>query len=244
MAEHSKVIAITGASGGIGAATARLLAQRGHRVVLGARRRDRLEALKESLQAAGAEVDVAVTDVRQRGDHIRLAELAQSRFGRLDVWIGNAGIGPVSALDDLRVEDWDGMVAVNLSGLLYGIATALPIFRAQDSGQFVHVISTAAYRTVPGQAVYAATKAAARTLTDGLRQEAGPTIRVAMVSPGFVNTDFVDSVPDDQVRADMTARRDELALDPAAVAHAIAYAIEQPADVDVNELVIRSTAQK
>ncbi|MFJ6851542.1 SDR family oxidoreductase [Streptomyces sp. NPDC091271] len=240
---EGKVVAITGASSGIGAATARLLAEGGAKLVLGARREERLAELADELREKGCEVAFTPVDVTRREDPARLVELARERFGRLDVLVGNAGIGPVSPLDDLRVDDWDAMIDVNVKGLLYGIAAALPVFRSQGHGQFVHTLSTAAYRTVPTMAVYSASKAAARTLTEGLRQEAGPSIRVSAVSPGFVATDFVDSVPDADLRARLNESKEETAIPPAAVARAIRFAIEQPDDVDVNEIVVRPTAQ-
>ncbi|MEU0299349.1 SDR family oxidoreductase [Streptomyces sp. NPDC006175] len=240
---EGKVVAVTGASSGIGAATARLLAEGGAKLVLGARREERLAALADELREKGCEVAYTAVDVTRREDPARLVELALERFGRLDVLVGNAGIGPVSPLDDLRVDDWDAMIDVNVKGLLYGIAAALPVFRSQGHGQFVHTLSTAAYRTVPTMAVYSASKVAARTLTEGLRQEAGPSIRVSAVSPGFVATDFIDSVPDADLRARMNESKEETAIPPAAVARAIRFAIEQPDDVDVNEIVVRPTAQ-
>jgi NADP-dependent 3-hydroxy acid dehydrogenase YdfG len=240
---EGKVVAVTGASSGIGASTARLLARSGARLVLGARREDRLADLAAELRGAGAEVAYRAIDVRRRADHAALVELAGSEFGRLDVLFGNAGVGPVSELDELRVEDWDAMVDINLKGLMYGVAAALPVFRRQGRGQFVHTVSTAAYKTVPGQAVYSASKAAARTFTEGLRQEAGPSIRVTIVSPGFVATDFTDAVPDPAERRRMQQLRDRIALAPDAVARAVRFAIEQPDEVDINEIVLRPAAQ-
>ncbi|MFC4033311.1 SDR family oxidoreductase [Streptomyces polygonati] len=240
---EGKVVAITGASSGIGAATARLLARGGAKLVLGARREERLAALAGELRDEGCDIAFTAVDVRRREGPAALVALAQDSFGRLDVLVGNAGVGPVSPLDDLRVDDWDAMIDVNVKGLLYGVAAALPVFRQQGYGQFVHTVSTAAYKTVPGQAVYSASKAAARTLTEGLRQEAGSSVRVSMVSPGFVTTDFIASVPDPDLRARMNARKDEIAIPAEAVARAIRFAIEQPADVDVNEIVVRPTAQ-
>jgi NADP-dependent 3-hydroxy acid dehydrogenase YdfG len=237
---EGKVVAITGASSGIGAATARLLARSGAKLVLGARREDRLAALSAELRAAAVHRAV---DVRKPEDLTALVELATTEYGRLDALIGNAGVGPVSALDDLRVDDWEAMVDINLKGLMYGVAAALPVFRSQGRGHFVHTISTAAYKTVPGQAVYSASKTAARTFTEGLRQEAGPSIRVTSVSPGFVATDFTDAVPDADQRRQMQQLRDQIALPPDAVARAICFAVEQPDDVDINEIVLRPTAQ-
>ncbi|MDI5972420.1 SDR family oxidoreductase [Streptomyces sp. SL13] len=238
-----KVIAITGAGSGIGEATALLLAERGAQVVLGSRRPERLAALAVRITAAGGEAAHTPTDVTRREDLAGLVALARERFGRLDVLVANAGIGPVSALDDLRVDDWDAMIDVNLKGVLYGIAAALPVFRQQGYGQFVNVASTAAYRTVPDQSVYSATKVAVRALSEGLRQEAGDSVRVSIVSPGFIRTGFTDSVPDAEVRARLTASKEKFAIAPDAIARAIAFAVEQPADVDVNEIVVRPTAQ-
>jgi NADP-dependent 3-hydroxy acid dehydrogenase YdfG len=240
---QGKVIAITGASSGIGAATARLLAARGAKVVLGARRLDRLEALANEITAAGGEAAYARTDVSQRADVTALIELACERYGQLDVLINNAGIGLISPLDELRVEDWDTMIDVNIKGTLYGIAAALPVFRRQEFGHFVNVLSTSGLRIVPLQSVYAGTKNAVRAISEGLRQEAGDKLRVTIISPGFVHTDFADSMTNPEVKAQIIAARDKMAISPDAIARAIAFAIEQPADVDVGELVVRPTAQ-
>lgn len=238
-----KVIAITGASSGIGEATARLLAEHGARVVLGARRPERLEVVAAAINGEGGDAVWVQTDVRRREDLAALVALATSRYGRLDVLVSNAGIGPISPLDELRVEDWEDMIDVNLKGVLYGIAGALPIFRAQGSGHFVNVVSTAGLTVVPLMAVYAGTKNAVRTISEGLRQESGPGLRVTVVSPGFVHTDFADSMTNPEVKAAILAQRDEIAIPPAAVARAIAFAIEQPDEVDVGDIVVRPTAQ-
>ena len=238
-----KVVAITGASSGIGEATAILLAGRGGKVVLGARRTDRLAALADRIARAGGEVAYACTDVKRRDDLLDFVELAVQRFGQLDVLVSNAGIGPISLLDDLRVEDWEEMIDVNLKGVLYGIAAALPVFRKQGFGHFVNVISTAGLKVVPMQSVYAGTKNAVRTISEGLRQEAGANLRVTAVSPGFVHTDFAESVTNPDVKAEIVATRDKMAIPPDAIARAIAFAIEQPPDVDIGEIVIRPTAQ-
>jgi NADP-dependent 3-hydroxy acid dehydrogenase YdfG len=240
---QGKVVAITGASSGIGEATALLLAERGARVVLGARRADRLEALAARIADAGGSAAFTGVDVRRREDVTGLTALACERFGRLDVLISNAGVGLNSPLDDLRVADWEEMLDSNLKGVLYGIAAALPLFRAQGSGHFVNTLSTSGLRIVPNQVVYAASKNAARAISEGLRQEAGESIRVTTVSPGFIGTDFAAGTVDPDVRADLLARRDKIAIPADAVARAIAFAIEQPAEVDVNEIVIRPTAQ-
>jgi NADP-dependent 3-hydroxy acid dehydrogenase YdfG len=240
---EGKVVAITGASSGIGEATALLLAERGAKVVLGARRSDRLEALAARIEAAAGEVAYARTDVTRRADLAGLVELACERYGRLDVLVNNAGVGPISPLDDLRVEDWEQMIDVNLKGVLYGIAAALPVFRTQGFGQFVNTASTAAHRIVPNMSVYAGTKSAVRDISEGLRQEAGDTLRVTIISPGFTRTDFTESAANPLVKAQLTESRDKFAIPPDAIARAIAFAIEQPADVDVGEIIVRPTAQ-
>jgi NADP-dependent 3-hydroxy acid dehydrogenase YdfG len=238
-----KVIAITGASSGIGEATALLLAGRGAKVVLGARRSDRLEALVDRIATAGGEAFYVPADVTKRSDMSNLVKAACARFGKLDVFINNAGIGPISLFDDLRVEDWDAMIDVNLKGVLYGIAAALPVFRSQGFGHFVNIISTAGLKIVPLHGVYAATKNAVRTITEGLRQEAGDSLRVTGISPGFIHTDFAESMTNPEVKAQTLGTRDKMAISPDAIARAIAFAIEQPADVDVGDIVIRPTAQ-
>jgi NADP-dependent 3-hydroxy acid dehydrogenase YdfG len=240
---EGKVVAITGASSGIGEATALRLAGRGAKVVLGARRADRLLSLAERIEKAGGEAAYRLTDVKRRDDLTNLVGLACERFGKLDVLVSNAGIGPISLLDELRVEDWEEMIDVNFKGVLYGIAAALPVFRKQGFGHFVTVVSTAGLKIVPMQSVYAATKNAVRTLCEGLRQEAGANLRVTTVSPGFVHTDFAESMTNPEVKAQIVATRDKMAIPPDAIARAIAFAIEQPADVDVGEIVVRPTAQ-
>lgn len=238
---EGKVVAITGAGSGIGEATALLLASRGAKLMLGARRRNRLEALVARIEASGGTAAWTAADVRRRADLSDLVEHACERYGRLDVLVSNAGVGPISPFDELRVEDWDRMIDVNFRGVLYGIAAALPVFRTQGRGQFVHVVSTAGLRIVPHQAVYAATKNAVRTVSEGLRQEAGPDLRVAMVSPGYVSTEFADSVTSPTVRAQVQAV--DFSLSPDDVARAVVFAIEQPSNVDVGDIVVRPTAQ-
>jgi len=238
-----KVVAITGASGGIGEATALRLADGGAKVVLGGRRQDRLADLAGRIEAAGGDAVWAQTDVRQRTEVAALVALACARYGKLDVFVANAGVGPVSPLDDLRVEDWEDMVDTNVKGVLHGIAAALPVFREQGFGHFVHTLSTAGLTVAPGMAVYAGTKNAARAISEGLRREAGPSLRVTTVSPGFIDTAFAETTPPGAARAALVALRDTIAIPPDAIAAAIAFAIEQPAEVDVNEIVVRPTAQ-
>ncbi|MFD8145705.1 SDR family oxidoreductase [Streptomyces sp. NPDC059708] len=240
---QGKVVAITGASSGIGEATALHLAGRGARLVLGARRRDRLDAVVDAVTARGGTATGVVVDVTRREDLRLLTDTALDRHGRLDVLVSNAGTMAVSPFDDLRQDDWDAMVSTHITGLLNGIAAALPVFRRQHSGQFVNVGSTAAHVVKSPQAVYAATKTAVKVLTEGLRQEAGPDLRVTLVSPGFTHTEGVGKGAAPETAAAMTRMRDEIAMPPSAVASAIAYAIEQPPGVDVGEITIRPTAQ-
>lgn len=248
MDQHSeqisgKVIIITGASGGIGAATARLLAAQGARVVLGARRTEQLQTLAASITGAGGQCAYLRTDVSQRADLTALVALALERFGQLDVLVSNAGLGLISPFDELRVDDWEQMIDVNLKGVLYGIAAALPVFRRQGYGHFVNILSTAGLQIVPTMGVYAGTKNAVRTIAEALRQEAGPQLRVSSVSPGFVRTDFAEAMTNPEIKAQILARRDQIAIPPEAVAQAVAYAISQPASVDVGDIVVRPTAQ-
>jgi NADP-dependent 3-hydroxy acid dehydrogenase YdfG len=238
-----KVIAITGASGGIGEAAALLLAERGAKLALGARRTDRLRAVADRINGGPGEAVHAAVDVKLRDGPSSLVRLACERFGRLDVLVNNAGVGPISALDELRVDEWEEMIDVNVKGVLYGIAAALPVFRKQGFGHFVNVASTAGHKTVANQAVYSATKFAVRAISEGLRQEAGEGLRATVVSPGFVRTEFVEGVASPELRAQLVSARDKLAIAPDAIARAILFAIEQPSEVDVNEIVIRPTAQ-
>jgi NADP-dependent 3-hydroxy acid dehydrogenase YdfG len=238
-----KVVAITGTTSGIGEAAALLLAAGGAKVVLGARRSDRLEALAARITAAGGAAAWTRVDVRQRDDLAALIECARRKYDRLDVLVNNAGVGPISPLDELRVEEWEQMIDVNFKGVLYGIAAALPVFREQGYGHFVNIVSTAGLRIVPNQAVYAATKNAVRTLSEGLRQEAGADLRVTMVSPGYVKTEFAESITSPEVKALIAASSFEFAMPPEAIARAVAFAIEQPSSVDVGDIVVRPTAQ-
>ncbi|WP_282090538.1 SDR family oxidoreductase [Streptomyces tendae] len=238
-----KVVALTGASSGIGEATAVHLAERGARLVLGARREERLKAVVDRITERGGTAVGCVVDVRRREDLLRLTGAAVDRFGRLDVLVSNAGTMAISPFDALRQDDWDAMVATHVTGLLNGIGAALPVFRRQRSGQFVNVASTAAYVVKSPQGVYAATKAAVKVLSEGLRQESGPDLRVTLVSPGFTHTEGVGKGASPEAAAELVRQRDEIAMPPSAVASAIGYAIEQPEGVDVGEIVVRPTAQ-
>ncbi|ANI40162.1 SDR family oxidoreductase [Mycolicibacterium vaccae] len=241
---NDTVVAITGASSGIGEATARLLGHRGARLVLGARRTDRLDALAAELGAAGVQVSAVATDVTRAEDLVRLVGAAVDGYGRLDVLVGNAGVAAIGPVADGDVPGWDAMIDVNLRGVLHGFAAATPVFRRQGRGHFVTTVSTAGLKIVPGQGVYAATKNAVRTVMEALRQESTDgVIRTTSISPGFVNTELDGSITDpvlcERIRADM----DAFGLDPGAVARAIAFAIEQPHDVEIGDLTIRPTRQ-
>ena len=243
MSIAGKVVAITGASSGIGRAAALHMAQRGARLVLGARRERAIAAVAAEIQAAGGEAVYKAIDVTRRADLEALVSLACERFGRLDVLVNNAGVGPISRFNALRVAEWDEMIDVNLRGVLYGIAAALPVFSRQRSGHLVNVISTAGLKIVPTMGVYAATKNAVRTITEALRQEAGPDLRVTEVSPGAIATDFTNRIDDDAARNAVQGQLGAIAIRPEAVARAIAFAVEQSPDVDVGSIVVRPTAQ-
>ncbi len=239
----TKVVAITGASSGIGKAVALHLAERGAKLVLAARGEDKLNALADRIMDAGGTAIAVSVDVSRRDDLVKAVDAARHQYGRLDVLVSCAGAMPIGPLDDLAVDDWDQMVDVNLKGVLYGIAAALPVFREQDSGHFVNIASTAARKTTPNQTVYSATKAAVLALSDGLRQELAGKLRVTAISPGFTETGFISHVRDGTLRAQMQEAAAKFAMDPHAVAKAIAYAIEQPEEVNIGEIVIRSLNQ-
>jgi NADP-dependent 3-hydroxy acid dehydrogenase YdfG len=238
-----KVIVITGASSGIGKATALHLGERGAKVVLSARDESRLAEVTDAIERAGGQSIFRKTDVSKRPEMFGLVQDACDTYGRLDVLFSNAGAMPIGPFEDLRVDDWDEMVDVNIKGVLHGIAAALPIFRRQESGHFIHIVSTTARKTVPNQVVYSATKAAVLALSDGLRQELAGRIRVSTVSPGFTATGFSTHVKDISLRRQMKQSADKFAMSATAVAHAISYMIDQPNDVNVAEIITRSTAQ-
>lgn len=238
---NGKAIVITGASSGIGEATARRLAAGGHRVFLGARRTDRLEALTEELVGAGGTAASRRLDVTDAADMRAFVEAAHAEFGRVDVVVNNAGVMPLSPLAALRVEEWDRMLDVNVRGVLHGIAAALPVMQAQGGGHFVNIASVGAYEVSPTAAVYCATKFAVRAISEGLRQESGGDLRVTVVSPGVTESELADGISDPQARRAMEMYRSE-AIPASAVANAIAFAVDQPAQVDVNEIVVRPAA--
>jgi NADP-dependent 3-hydroxy acid dehydrogenase YdfG len=239
-----KVVVITGASSGLGEAAARHLAGQGARVVLGARREERIRALSEELRREGLEAEYLATDVTRRADVAALVDTAIRRFGRIDVMLSNAGLMPNSRFERLKVDDWERMIDVNLKGVLYGIAAALPPMQRQNSGHFIHVSSVAGHKVRAGGAVYAATKHAVRALSEGLRQEVkGHNIRTTIISPGAVATELTDSITEPEMQA--TAKKVyESAISPDAFARTVAFAISQPDDMDINEILFRPTSQE
>ncbi|MGE2817226.1 SDR family oxidoreductase [Mycobacterium heidelbergense] len=239
-----KVVAITGASSGIGEATARLLAERGASVVLGARRTERLADIASEIRDLGGAAVICRVDVARPEDLERLVGMAIDEFGQLDALVSNAGISKVGPISDLDVGGWSAMIDVNLRGVLHGIAAALPVFQRQGRGHFVTTVSTAGLKIVPNMAVYAATKNAVRTLMEGLRQESTDGIvRTTSISPGFVDTQLDSSIDDVAVREQIRRTMNEFGLPPSAVARAIAFAIEQPEDTEIGDITIRSTVQ-
>lgn len=235
-----KVVAITGASSGIGEAAARFLAAKGAHVVLGARRTDRLEALAKAIAEKGGSVRIRALDVVSLDDMKTFIGFAKAEFGRLDVLVNNAGVMPLSPLASLKVDEWNRMIDVNIKGVLHGIAAALPGMAAQGSGQIVNLSSIGGHAVSPTAAVYCATKFAVRAISDGLRQETDK-IRVTVVSPGVTESELADSISDAAGRDEMKAFR-RIAIPADAIARAIAYAIEQPDEVDVSEIIVRPTA--
>jgi NADP-dependent 3-hydroxy acid dehydrogenase YdfG len=235
-----KVVVITGASSGIGEAAARLLADKGAHVVLGARRTDRLDRLAEAITAADGSVRVRALDVVNRTDMQAFVDFAKEQFGRIDVMVNNAGVMPLSPLASLKVDEWDRMIDVNIRGVLHGIAAVLPGMEAQGFGQIINISSIGGLSVTPTAAVYCATKFAVRAISDGLRQETDK-IRVTVVCPGVTESELADSISDEAGRTEMKEFR-RIAIPADAIANAIAYAIEQPGNVDVSELVVRPTA--
>jgi NADP-dependent 3-hydroxy acid dehydrogenase YdfG len=238
-----KVVAITGASSGIGEAIAIMLADHGAKVVLGARRSDRLAGLKNRITEAGGEAVYRVTDVKKRDDLDQLVQLASDEYGRLDVMINNAGISHLSRMDELQVENWEEMIDVNLKGTLYGMAAALAIFKKQGTGHIINIISTSGIKIVPLQGVYAGTKNAVRTIAEALRQESGGQYKVTGISPGFVQTELIDHIKDPAIKAAIKERSALIAILPNDIAGAVVYALSQPDTVDVGDIVIRPTVQ-
>ncbi|MFJ4033433.1 SDR family oxidoreductase [Streptomyces griseoluteus] len=241
---HDKIVAITGASGGIGEATARLLARRGAAVVLAARRGERIEAIARDMREEGGRAATCVVDVTKAEDLRRLVSRTVDRYGRIDVLVNNAGVAPISPLAALDTEGWSAMIDVNLRGMLNGVAAALPVFREQGSGHLVSIVSVAGLTVSPSMAVYAATKNAVRTVHEGLRTESTDgVVRTTAISPGYVRTDLADSMADPHIREQTRKNMDAMGIPPEAVARAVAFAIEQPDDVEIGEITVRPTVQ-
>lgn len=240
----NKVVVITGASSGLGEAAARNLSAAGATVVLGARRTDRIEALAAELKAAGGNAVAVAVDVTSAEQVQSLIDKAVEAFGRVDVLINNAGLMPSSPLEMLKIGDWDRMIDVNLKGVLYGIAAVLPVMKAQKSGHIINVSSVSGHKVTPGTAVYAATKHGVRVISEGLRQEVKPyNIRTTIISPGAVATELPDSVSVPEIA---TAIKEiyKSAIPADSFARVVAFAIEQPAEVDINEILFRPTSQE
>ena len=235
-----KVILITGASSGIGAGIARELASTGAKLMLGVRRTERLDALADELRAKGATVETRRLDVTDRADVAAFATAARDLWGRVDVIVNNAGVMPLSPMASVKVDEWDMMVDVNIKGVLYGIAAVLPEMTARKSGQIINIASIGAFAVSPTAAVYCATKFAVRAISDGLRQE-NRDIRVTCIHPGVVESELAGTITD-QATAELMKAYRSIALKPDAIGRAVRFAIEQPDDVDVNEIVVRPTA--
>ncbi|MGW3321721.1 SDR family oxidoreductase [Streptomyces virginiae] len=237
-----KIVLVTGASGGIGEATARHLAADGHHVVLGARRTDRLDRLVTELTEAGHSAESAQLDVTDRDSVNAFVAGALKRHGRVDVLVNNAGIMPLGFMEELRVDEWDRMIDVNLRGVLYGIAAVLPTMGERRSGHIINVASTAGHRVDPTGVVYCATKFAVRAVSDGLRQET-TDVRVTVVSPGLTKSELTHSGGNVAQQDAVRSALDAVGIDSSAIARAIGYAIAQPNDVNVNEVIVQGTAQ-
>ena len=240
-----KVIVITGASSGMGAAAAGYLAARGASVVFGARRSNRIQSLAAGITEAGGKATAVVTDVTKRDDVRKLVDTAVQTYGRIDVLINNAGVMPLSPLDRLKVDEWDLMINVNLKGVLYGVAAALPYMKEQKSGHIINLASVAGHKLFPGSAVYSATKFAVRALSDGLRQEmAAYNIRTTIISPGAVRTELLDHISEKDVQKANQDYVAEVGVPAETFARLVAFAINEPEDVGINEILFRPTAQE
>jgi NADP-dependent 3-hydroxy acid dehydrogenase YdfG len=242
---EGKVVVITGASSGLGEATARLLSAQGASVVLGARRVNRIQSLAEELTGGGGKALAVATDVTDPEQVRRMVEAAVETYGRIDVMLNNAGLMPHSPLERLKIDDWDRMIDVNIKGVLYGIAAALPYMQQQKAGHIINVSSVAGHKVRAGGAVYAATKHAVRVISEGLRMEVKPyNIRTTVISPGAVATELVDRITEPDIRENVRKMTDELALPAETFARMVAFAMSQPEDVDVNEILFRPTRQE
>lgn len=240
-----RVVVITGASSGLGEATARLLSEKGAIVALGARRADRIASLAEQLTARGAKALAVTTDVTDAGQVQRLVDEAVRSYGRVDVMLNNAGIMPHSPLERLKIDDWDRTIDVNIKGVLYGIAAALPHMQRQRNGHIINVSSVAGHKVRAGGAVYSATKHAVRVLSEGLRMEVKPyNIRTTVISPGALDTELAESITEPDIREGVRKFAQETGLPPESFARAVVFAMSQPDSMDVNEILFRPTSQE
>jgi len=241
---ENKVVVITGASSGLGEATARHLAERGASVVLGARRSDRIAQLAEELSAKGYRAKAVQTDVTDQHQVKTLVDTAVNAFGRIDVMLNNAGLMPLAPLERLKVDEWDRMIDVNIKGVLYGIAAALPHMKAQKSGHIINVSSVYGHVVDPGATVYCATKFAVRALSEGLRKEVKPyNIRTTIISPGAVSTELLEHISEKDIQAGTKEFVSRIAVSADTFARTVAFAVNEPDDVDINEILFRPTAQ-
>jgi NADP-dependent 3-hydroxy acid dehydrogenase YdfG len=242
---QGKVVVITGASSGLGEAAARLLSAEGATVVLGARRVERIQALAEALAGSGGQSLAVATDVTRYEQVKQLVDAAVHAYGRVDVMLNNAGLMPLSSLERLKVDDWDRMIDVNIKGVLYGIAAALPHMQRQKAGHIINVSSVAGHKVRAGGSVYSATKHAVRALSEGLRQEVKPyNIRTTVISPGVVVSELPNSASEPDVAANLQKMYGELGIPAESFARAVAFAVSQPEDVDINEILFRPTRQE
>jgi NADP-dependent 3-hydroxy acid dehydrogenase YdfG len=240
-----KVVVITGASSGLGEATARYLAERGAMVVLGARRAARLRALADEIAGTGGKATALVTDVTDAAQVQALVDTAVAQYGRIDVILNNAGVMPHSPLERRKIDDWNRTIDINIKGVLYGIAAALPHMQRQKSGHIINVSSVAGHRVGPGGAVYSATKTAVRVISEGLRQEVKPwNLRTTIISPGAIDTELPNSITEADVAKGIGQFYEQYAIPADSFARAVAFAISQPEDVDINEILFRPTRQE
>jgi NADP-dependent 3-hydroxy acid dehydrogenase YdfG len=238
-----KVVAITGASSGMGMAIATELSKNGAKVVLGARRTEQLQQLIKEIKREGGDAAFAQIDVKNKADLVRLVNTAVEQYGRLDVMVNNAGVSQLSRIDELDINGWEEMIDINLKGVLYGMAAAIPLFKQQESGHIVNIISTSGIKIVPMQGVYAGTKNAIRTIAEAFRQESDGNIRITGISPGFVKTDFATHIKNEEMKTAVQKGMEQMAIDPIAIANAVIYAISQPDDVEIGDIVIRPSKQ-
>ncbi len=238
-----KVVVVTGASSGIGKSIAIKLALKGAKVVLAARNEKKLIRIKQQILKENGVAAYVVTDVTKKQDLMELVDIAIKKYGQLDVMINNAGISQLSRLDELDVEGWEEMIATNLNGTLYGMAAVISIFKQQDSGHIINIISTAGLKITPTMGVYSATKNAVRTLSETFRQESDGKIRITGISPGFVDTDFATNIKNEEMRTAILKSRDEIAIPPESIADSVIFAMEQPKEVEIGDIVIRPAVQ-